>query len=294
MYRCFNIKRFLKLVICDLIVILFIAVIISFNKDRWFAFDNNPDNPIFLPVIMYHIISENPSKLGDYVVSPQTIENDFRYLKENRYEAVLVEDLLSYINDDSPLPEKPVVITFDDGYYNNMLYLLPLLEKYDMKSIISIVGSYTERDSNNNEQPNVNYSYLTWDDVSALNKTGLIEIGNHTYDLHTTDFRKGSCILSGESEEQYSKIFKSNVGLLQSELFMNSGVVPITFTYPYGFDCEESVPILKELGFKATFTCRERPNYISKDENSLYGLNRYNRPNGMTTEEFMSRLLTEK
>ncbi len=293
MYSCFKIKRFLKLVICDVVVILFIAVIMSFNKDKWFAFDNNSDEKILLPVIVYHMISENPSKLGDYVVSPKTIENDFKYLVENGYETVLVEDLLSYINDDIPLPENPVVITFDDGYYN-MVYLLPLLEKYDMKAIISIVGSYSERDSKSKEQPNSDYSYLTWEDISALNKTGLIEISNQTYDLHTSATRKGSCIMNGESEEQYKQIFENNVRLLQSELFMNSGVMPITFTYPYDLDCKESVPILKELGFKATFTCHERPNYISKDENSLYGLNRYNRPNEMTTEEFMSNLLAEK
>ncbi|HHX57789.1 MAG TPA: polysaccharide deacetylase family protein, partial [Clostridiales bacterium] len=217
-----------------------------------------------------------------------------KYLVENGYETVLIEDLLSYINDDIPLPENPVVITFDDGYYNNMVYLLPLLEKYDMRAIISIVGSYSERDSKSKEQLDVNYSYLTWEDISALNKTGLIEICNQTYDLHTSATRKGSCIMNGESEEQYKQIFENNVRLLQSELFMNSGVMPITFTYPYDLDCKESVPILKELGFKATFTCHERHNYISKDENSLYGLNRYNRPNEMTTEEFMSNLLAEK
>ena len=84
------------------------------------------------------------------------------------------------------LPEKPVMITFDDGYYNNLIYVLPLLKKYDMKAVISIVGSFTERAQELNDQ-NPAYAHMIWADIKALAASGYVEIGSHSYALHSVD-----------------------------------------------------------------------------------------------------------
>ena len=55
-----------------------------------------------------------------------------------------MQDLINFVYSGSSLPEKSVVITFDDGYYNNYLYAYPLLEKYDAKMLISFIGKYTD------------------------------------------------------------------------------------------------------------------------------------------------------
>ena len=73
------------------------------------------------------------------------MEQDFQYLKEQGYTAVLPDDLIAYANGEGQLPPKPILITFDDGYYNNYSYAFPLLKKYDMKAVISIVGNFTEQ-----------------------------------------------------------------------------------------------------------------------------------------------------
>lgn len=120
-------------------------------------------------------------------------------------------------------PEKPVVITADDGFYNNSYYLIPLLEKYDMNATVSVVGYYSEYISVND--PHVpEYSYLTWEDIKDMNKAGEIEFGNHTYNMHSNDNRKGCAKLSYETEEEYAEMFNNDIGLMQSLMKINTGI----------------------------------------------------------------------
>ena len=97
-----------------------------------------------VPILMYHSVLKNPKMAGMYVVSPDTLEQDLKYIKKKGYTTVFVRELTEYVYQNAPLPEKPVVITLDDGYLNNLTYVLPLLEKYDMKATISVVGHCPE------------------------------------------------------------------------------------------------------------------------------------------------------
>ena len=85
------------------------------------------------------------ARSGQYTVRPDELENDLDYLKEHGYTAVFMQDLIDYVYHGKELPAKPVVITFDDGFYNNWYYVLPMLKERNMKAVISVVGSYTEK-----------------------------------------------------------------------------------------------------------------------------------------------------
>lgn len=285
MYKCFNIKKFIRIILCDTAMII-IAIIITIAGT---ASDKSSDK-IFVPIIMYHSIVDNNCQSGDYKINVGTVEKDLAYLKENGYSAVFIEDIVNYVKNDKPLPEKPVAITADDGFYNNYYHLLPLLEKYDMKATISIVGYYCDVLAENDSH-NQLFSYLTWDDVKKCNESERIEIGNHTYNMHSLENRKGCSKLDYETEEEYEKIFYEDVGTMQTIVKINTGITPDVFAYPYGYISDESVPLLKKIGFSAALNCYEKPNYITHDEKCLFSLNRYNRPANMSTEEFMTKLL---
>ena len=90
-----------------------------------------------LPILMYHHIHKSASQWGDHVVSPQTLEGDFQYLTAQGYTAVTVADLTAYTQNGTPLPEKPIMITFDDGQLSVLEYALPLLEQYDLKAALA-------------------------------------------------------------------------------------------------------------------------------------------------------------
>lgn len=242
-----------------------------------------------LPIIMYHSILKDPKAHGDYVVSPEVLEEDFRYLSEQGYTAITMRQLVDYVHFGGDLPEKPVMITFDDGYLNNILYAQPLLEKYDMCAVISIIGEFTDRFSETPD-PNPNYAHLSWDEIGQAAESGRFEIGNHSFGMHFNDRRRGSMIKKGETPEQYSKVFTSDIMKLQSCLEEKSGCEPLVYTYPFGMICEESEQLVKDMGFKASFSCRKLVNTITRDPDCLFLLGRFNRPSGISTWEFMQAI----
>lgn len=260
-----------------LFVLIFIFVLL-FS----FAFANS-DEYIKVPIIMYHSILKDPARSNKYTITPAVLEEDLKYIKANGYETITISDLISYVYDDKPLPPKPIILTFDDGHYNNYGYLYPLLEKYDMKAVISIVGSYTDKFSETDEA-NLNYSYLRWKDINELISSGRVEFQNHTYNLHdNTHGRIGAKKKKGESDNEYKKILEEDINKLQNEFKENTGYVPTCFTYPFGSISNSSLDIIKELGFKASLSCEEGINKITKNPNSLYLLKRYNRPSYVST-----------
>lgn len=250
----------------------------------------NSEEYIKVPIIMYHSILKDPSRSNKYTVTPSVLEEDLKYIKDNGYTTVTISDLISYVYDDTPLPEKPIVLTFDDGHYNNYGYLFPLLEKYDMKAVISIVGSYTDKFTETDEA-NLNYSYLRWKDIKELMDTGRIEFQNHTYSLHSnTGKRNGTKKIKGETDEHYKNVLEEDILKLQQEFEENTNYTPQCFTYPFGGISNASLNIIKELGFKASLSCEQGINKLTKNPNSLYLLKRYNRPSYISTYNFFQKI----
>ncbi|MDO4564242.1 MAG: polysaccharide deacetylase family protein [Clostridia bacterium] len=254
------------------------------------VFYTNADS-VSLPIIMYHSVLKDDAKWGDYCVSPETIREDLLYLKREGYQTIFVADLIAY-TEGKPLPQKPVMITFDDGYYNNLTYVLPILEELEMKAVISVVGSYTEAYSETYD-PNPNYAHLSYADISLMAETGRIEFQNHSYDMHRQGKRKGSARMKGESAEAYKLAFCSDAERTQQLLKDNCNITPTAYTYPFGQISSEAQAYIKELGFCASLTCYEKINIVTRDPSSLFGLGRYNRPSGLSTEAFMAKLFKD-
>lgn len=241
-------------------------------------------------VLMYHSILRDPTRAGTYILSPDELEADIVWLLRHGYETVTARALVAFTDGTGTLPERPVLLTFDDGHLNNLTYVLPLLEEYDCCAVISAVGAYTQRFSEKPD-PNPNYAYLSWDEIAVLARSGRVEIGNHTYDLHGQVGRMGSARKRGESEAAYEDVFLTDVGKLQSELTLRAGTTPVTFAYPFGLADPLSGPMLKKLGFRVSLTCNEHASVVVRgDADSLWALGRYNRPSGVSTEAFMAQV----
>ena len=271
-------------------ILLFLTLLVTLLTVGISIFIATSEDYIDVPIIMYHSILKDPSRSNKYTVTPAVLEEDLKYIKDKGYTTVTIADLISYVYDDSPLPEKPIVLTFDDGHYNNYGYLFPLLEKYDMKAVISIVGSYTDKFTETDEA-NLNYSYLRWKDIKELMDTGRIEFQNHTYNLHSnTGKRIGTKKIKGETDEHYKSILKDDILKLQQEFEENTNYTPKCFTYPFGGISNASLDIIKELGFKASLSCEQGINKLTKNPNSLYLLKRYNRPSYISTYNFFQKI----
>lgn len=247
---------------------------------------------ISLPVVMYHQITKNISRAGPYCITLNQLESDLKYIREKGYETVDVEQLLAYVKSGAALPEKPIMLTFDDGYETVYSFLLPLLEKYDMCAVASVVGAYADMYTEINDHT-LSYSYMTWDEIAELAAGDRIEIQNHSYDLHKTDSsgRSGAQKVSGESVQEYSAFLNADIGSMQTLLEEKTGKRPTAFAYPFGSYSKESKQVLKAMGFEAAFICEERMNFIDTDDTEwLYRIGRYNRPHGMSSAEFFEKM----
>ena len=221
-----------------------------------------------VPVLMYHSVCKNDRVHSDYFILPEKFEEDIRYLKAHGYTAVFTEDIVKYVKGEKNLPEKSVVITLDDGFYNNLSNVLPVLKKYGFKDPA--------------------YAYLSWEDISVLASSGCVEIGSHTYDMHALGTRRGCKKKKGEDPVRYKELLTDDLTKLQNALKEKSGVEAKVFAYPYGEFCDESQEVLEQLGFIAAYNCREKVNVINS-QTDLYSLCRINRPGHMSTEEFMKK-----
>lgn len=242
-----------------------------------------------LPIIMYHSILDDPARQGRYVISPTLLERDLAYIREKGYTTVVMADLLAYVREGTPLPEKPVMLTFDDGYYNNYAYAHPLLQKYGMRAVLSPVAAWSALYSAHPEDcDRPVYSHLTWEQLREMAESGTWEIQNHSYDMHkyTAGQRKGTTKRAEETAAQYRTALSEDVRTAQELLTAQVGVTPTTFTYPYGAMSREAIPVLQELGFSATLTCESRLNTLTDDPACLWGLGRYLRPAGSSSAAY--------
>lgn len=248
------------------------------------------EDGVEVPILMYHHILKDSKRWNKYVIGPGQFEEDLKYLKDHGYTTITTQDLINYVYSNVELPEKPVMITFDDGYYSNYLYAYPILQQYQMKAVISIIGCHTDKFSDTPDR-NANYAHVTWDDINDMLSSGLIEIQNHTYDMHTTkNGRNGSKRKKGESEEDYKNALWNDLETLQQKMKEHTGYVPRAFTYPFGSVSKESYSVIRDLGFLATLSCSTGTNRITNDPDCLYLLKRYLRPSGKSSEQFFSEI----
>lgn len=240
-----------------------------------------------VPVIMYHQITSE-AKGNDYILPLKTLEEDFEYFKKNNYTPVSLNALFQYVKSGKPLPEKPVVITFDDGQKSFITKVLPLLEKYSYPANVNIIGSLVELYTKNHDN-NDSYAYLNADDIKILFAHPLVEIGCHSYNLHNLSNRRGMGKLKSETDAEYTRIIKNDIDAFQNLYASLTGEKATCIAYPYGIKNNTLVPILKNEGFSIILTCRESTNLLTIGDD-LYELGRFNRPYGKTSADFFKIL----
>ena len=248
-----------------------------------------PSDAVKLPIIMYHSVLMDKSSRNDYVVSPDLFESDLKYFKDNGYTAVTVNDLIDYVYKKKALPQKIVMLTFDDGYYNNYKYVFPLLKKYNTKAVISPIAKLSEEYTAVGEE-NSSYGHLLEKNIQEMDASGLVEFQNHSDNMHSLSPRKGIGKKYRETDDDYRSAINNDITKAQDYLQRVTGKLPTAFVYPFGEESSTSLDILKQSGFLSTLNCTEKLNYITKNPESLYELGRFRRDNSESTAQLMERI----
>src|SRR5258708_3562801 len=138
-----------------------------FTKQRLFRHEK-------LRVLMYHGVSGDGRRDALTVDSGQ-LSAHFQYLRTNGYHAILLSDLIAYYDHQRPLPPKPVLITFDDGFLNNYEIAYPLAEKYQVKINFFLVPAFILVGSYRGER------CFGMEEINKMDPS-LVEIGLHSFD----------------------------------------------------------------------------------------------------------------
>lgn len=240
---------------------------------------------VVLPVVMYHHISRDRSQWNDYVVSLGEFESDLDYLAAHGWHSVGVRDLLAWYDGEFELPEKPFMITFDDGFESTLAYAEPLLAERGFCGVAAVIGSVCENFSECNEH-DPEFSNLSWEDAAGMAERGVIEIQCHTWDMHAPWPRCGCQIKRGENATAYRAALTADLERFLRESRAHGVDIVPAIAYPYGAFCAETEEIALEEGFEVSFTCWEHFNTLVRGEEAPYRLGRFNRPHGPSSERF--------
>jgi len=130
-----------------------------------------------LRILMYHKI-ESVLPPDFLTVSTQQLEKHFKILKQKNYNCITLQDLIDYQLFQKPLPKNPLLLTFDDGYCNNLTQLYPLLLKYNYKAVIFLVAEFINSDIKNDNGERI---YLSLDEIKQMNPN-VVEFALHSFD----------------------------------------------------------------------------------------------------------------
>lgn len=183
-----------------------------------------------LPILMYHHIVPDGEAAEGMTVTAASFRADMQWLREHGYSFVLPRELAA-----GDIPDKPVMVTFDDGYSSNYDVLFPILREMDVKAAIALVVSMPDQRQSEN--------FLSWDMCREMSDSGLVEFGSHTYDLHNFDGRGGMYTpgkpngiqrLEGEQRADYEARvcgdLQKSIDAIEAHLD-----VPVTYlAYPFG------------------------------------------------------------
>ena|GEM_PF-4735496 len=170
-------------------------------------------------VLSYHAFTEDASVIEkwDLYMSPGAFKSQLQKLLECGYTPIFASELAS-----DYLPEKPVVITIDDGYLDNYEIAFPILKECDVKATIFIIASYLE------ERP----EYLTWAHITEMYESGLVDFQSHTYNLHATGLVYPEA--SDISYDAWLALLDEDAQLMEDTFLEKLGYAPTVLCYPLG------------------------------------------------------------
>lgn len=225
-----------------------------------------PGASVQVPILMYHDVSY----LGQgYSKTPEIFKKQMQELKNAGFHTVFFSQLIDYVEQGTPLPDKPIVISIDDGYATNYTYIFPILKELEMKAEISLIGDAIQYASWG----------LKWDQVREMQESGLVSFQAHTKSLHADNSASGGRLgvlkLSSESWSSYVKTLGDDTKAVLDLIQKETGKRPQVFTYPRGKYNAMADAIAQRLGCKVSLTTKDGVAVVKQnDPSSLRLMNR--------------------
>lgn len=221
-------------------------------------------------VLCYHDVSSRPAGRDIMHTDIHTFIQHLNWLQANGYHPIGIDDILAAKNGQRPLPDKAVLLTFDDAYKSFYNEVYPILKAYKIPAVLAVVGSWIESKGeflygNKKEKRSM---LMDWKELKAIAQDGLVEIASHSFDLHkgiianpqgnlqpAAIYRKyDKKTQRYETDEEYRKRITHDLNQSIQILQKRIGITPRVLVWPYGAYNKETLAIAKKLGFVMTFT----------------------------------------
>lgn len=234
-----------------------------------------PGEVFGVSVLMYHeFVTQQDLDDGiafdEYAIYADEFEQDLQWIEDNGYTTITTAHLIDYLDGKGEMPEKPLIITIDDGKYGVYKRAWPLLKKYKMKASLSIIGYEIDNATaapdarSKSEAP-----YCTWQELAEMSESGVIEIISHTdkqhYFLH--DGRCGANTKEGDTLASFLPIAQKDYADTARSFKKYLGLTPTSMAYPYSRRTELSDEAWLKTGFRLL--------YAGDDENLRYSSTNY-------------------
>lgn len=220
-----------------------------------------------IPVLMYHHVSSHKGALA--TITPANFESHVKYLAENDYKTVSLDEFLAFKKGELELPKKSVLITFDDGWIDNFLVAYPILKKYSLKATIFVVTDWVERSSedkragddiyipNHREGKKLAYeepasAVVNWDDLRAM--SDVFEFASHS-NAH-------------DNEELGIDEWRDDLALSKSYIKAHGGNTK-HLCWPRGNYTSELIDLAQSLGFETLYTTKRGVNTADGDTSEI-------------------------
>ena len=257
--------------------IIFFIIIIIVGTLAFQIWKNYNINQKQVAVLVYHNIVENEEmkKNDQDALTTKEFDEQLKYLNDSGYTSISLDELYNWKKGKKDIPEKSVVITFDDGFYSFKYLAQPILQKYNFKAACFLIGNVTMPTTPEYEEGK--YGTIGLDEVN--NKSENITYGSHTFELHQQN-EYGTPIVNEKTFEEIKQdTEKFNTNLFNAKYL----------AYPYYTYTNDFVKALEEENYKLAFA--------GEEEMATKGVNNYKVPriSGVRTiDEFKEIFETEK
>ncbi|HUH60075.1 MAG TPA: poly-beta-1,6-N-acetyl-D-glucosamine N-deacetylase PgaB [Candidimonas sp.] len=224
-----------------------------------------PDNKFL--ALAYHDVEDTDPDQTYVSVRTDHLAQQFAWLRENGYQAVTVDQILEASRGGEPLPEKALFLTFDDGYSSFYTRVYPLLRAYQWPAVLAPVGKWADTPPGESVdfggRPTERDRFLTWDQIAEMSRSGLVEIGSHTDNLHfgimanpQGNLQPAAAVRSYdattgkyETEAAYKARITNDVKQITAKIKRVTGKTPRVWVWPYGAASGTALKIVQDNGY---------------------------------------------
>jgi peptidoglycan/xylan/chitin deacetylase (PgdA/CDA1 family) len=206
-----------------------------------------------VPVLIYHEIGHPTKPAGETVISIERFSEQMQYLADNGYEPISIDRLVRFMRDGGSLPERPVVLTFDDGW-RNVLNALPILDRHGFKASFWIIAG-----------KGIGNDYLDWPDIRRIAGNPRYEVQSHTL---THPWNPSSNLITWLD----GKVAGKNIEDVRAELRESKHILeqqlqrPVRYlAWPVGWYNATLIDLAKEAGYEALLTADDGTNGYRDD-----------------------------